>query len=120
MEAELRTVVNPVMRSSPAGRLRSRVPPQPLANCLGPLVTEANIKQHIPSYDVRERRGTAPAPRGRRLENRTGSKNGPQQVALREPPAPRVSPSVCKGTSAQGNSQADLSARVPQQLLSLR
>ena len=47
MEAELRTMVYPVARGSPAGRVESLVP-QPLANRLGPLATEANVVQPIP------------------------------------------------------------------------
>ena len=68
METELRTMVNPVARGSTASRVRSHVP-RPLANRLGPLATEANVVQPTPSSDVRERLGTAPAPRGRSLEN---------------------------------------------------
>ena len=63
MEAEMRTMVNPVARRSPAGRVRSHVP-QPLANRLGPRATEANAVQPSPSSDVKDRLGTAPAPRG--------------------------------------------------------
>ena len=64
METELRTIFNPVARGSPAGRVESHVP-RPLANCLGPLATEANVVQTTPSSDVRERLGTAPASRDR-------------------------------------------------------
>ena len=53
MEAELRTMVNPVARGSPAGRVRSHVP-QPLVNRLGPLATEANVVKPTLSSDVRE------------------------------------------------------------------
>ena len=80
MEAELRTVVNPVTRDSPAGRTRSRVPQQ-LANRLVPLATEANVTQPTTSSDVRERLGTVPTPRGQSLENRLGTRNDPQLVA---------------------------------------
>ena len=73
MEAELRTMVYPVARGSPAGRVESLVP-QPLANRLGPLATEANVVQPIPSSDVRERLGTATALRDRSLENRLGTR----------------------------------------------
>ena len=52
MEAELWKKVNPGARGSPAGR--SHVP-QPLAKCLGPLATEANVVQPTPSSDERER-----------------------------------------------------------------
>ena len=80
MEAELRTMVNPVARGSPAGRVRSHVP-QPLANHLGPLATEKNVMQPTPSSDVRESLGTAPAPRRRSLKNQLGTRSGPPQVA---------------------------------------
>ena len=68
MEAELRTIVKPVARGSPAGMVRSHVP-QPLAKRLEPLNTEANVVQPTPSSDVRER--------GWRL----GTRGGPSQVA---------------------------------------
>ena len=44
MEGELRTMINPVTRDSPAGRVRSRVC-QTLANCLGLLATKAIVTQ---------------------------------------------------------------------------
>ena len=49
MEAELGTMVNPVARGSPAGRVKSHVP-RPLANRLGSLATEANVVPPTPSY----------------------------------------------------------------------
>ena len=54
MEAELRIMVNPVTRGSPACRVRSYVP-QAFVNRLGPLTTEANVVQPSPSSNVRER-----------------------------------------------------------------
>ena len=101
MEAELRTRVKAVKRGSPAGRVRSHVL-QPLANGLGPLATEANMVQPTPSSDVRERSGTAPAPRRRSLENRHETRGSPPQVdpqattsnatqPSRTPPAQRIS-----------------------------
>ena len=54
IEAELRTIVNPVTRGSPTGRVRSHVP-QALVNRLGPLTTEANVVQPSRSSDMRER-----------------------------------------------------------------
>ena len=51
IEAEVRTMVNPVARGSPAGRVRFHVP-HPLANRLGPLTTEVNVVQPTPSSDV--------------------------------------------------------------------
>ena len=90
MEAELRTTVNPVTQGSPAGRVRSHIP-QALVNRLGPLTTEANVVQPSLSSDVRERLVTAPAPRGRFLENCLGTRSGPQQVA----------PQVTANTAAQ-------------------
>ena len=101
METELRTMVNLVARGRPACRVRSYVP-RPLANRLGPLATEANVVQPTPSSDVRERLGTAPAPRGRSLENRLGTRGGPPQneahqattiiaaQSTRTPPARRI------------------------------
>ena len=74
------TMVNPVARGSPAGRVRSHIP-QTLVNLLGLLTTEANLVQSAPSSDVRERLGIAPAPRGRSLDNRLGTRGGPHQVA---------------------------------------
>ena len=71
-------MVNPVARGSPAGKVRSHVP-RPLASRPGPLATEANVVQPTPSSDVRERLGTAPAPRDRSLENRLGTRGGPPQ-----------------------------------------
>ena len=79
-EAEVRTMVNPVTRGSPAGRVRSFVP-QALVNRLGSLTTETNVVQPSPSSDVRERLGTAPAFRSRFLENRFGTRSRAQQVA---------------------------------------
>ena len=73
METELQTMVNPVARGSPAGRVKYHVP-RPLANRLGPLATEANVVQPTNSSEVRERLGTAPAPRSRSLENRHGAR----------------------------------------------
>ena len=101
MEAELRTMLNPVARESPAARVKSHVP-QTLANRLGPLATEANMVQRLPSSDVRERLGTASSSRGRTLENRLGTRGGPPQVGLqattstatqrtRTPPTQRIS-----------------------------
>ena len=101
MEAELRTIVNPVARGSPAGGVRSHVP-QTLANRLGPLATETNVVQPTPSSDVRERLATASAPRGRSFENLLETRDGPSQVApqattstatqpTRTPPAQRIS-----------------------------
>ena len=101
MEAELRTMVNPVARGSPDGRVRSHVP-QPLANRLGPPATEANVVQPTPTSDARERLRTVPGLRGRSLENRLGTRGGPPQVAhqattsiatqpTRTPPAQRIS-----------------------------
>ena len=86
-------------RGSPAGRVRSHVP-QALVNRLGHLTTEANVVQPSPSSDVRERLDTTPAPRGRSLENRFGTRSGPQQVA----------PQVTANTTAQNTSQADPAA----------
>ena len=61
MEAELRTMVNPVARSSPSGRVRYHVP-QPLVNRLGPLTTDANVVQPTPNSDVIERLGPLQLP----------------------------------------------------------
>ena len=109
MEAELGTMVNPVTRGSPAGRVRSHVP-EALVNRLGPLTTQANVVQPSPSFDVRERLGTAPAPRGRSLENRRGTRSGPQQVA------PQVTANTTahhsRASTAQGTSRADLGALI--------
>ena len=76
METELRTMVNPVARGSSAGRVISHVP-RPLANRLGTLATEANLVQTTTSFDVRERLGTAPAPRDQSLESRFGTERRP-------------------------------------------
>ena len=50
MQAEVRTIVNPVVRGSPAGRVRSHVT-QPLADRLGPLTTDPNAVQPTPSSE---------------------------------------------------------------------
>ena len=85
MQIEVRMMVNPVARGSSASRVRSQVP-QPLADRLGPLTTEANVVQPSPSSNLREMLGTAPAPRGWSLENRIGTIGGPPQ-RLRAPQA---------------------------------
>ena len=107
MEAELRTIINPVTRGSPAGRVRSHVP-QALVNGLGPLTTEANVVQPSHSSDGRERLGTSPAPRGQFLENGLGTRGGPQQVA------PQVTANTLsqhsRASPARGTSLADLAA----------
>ena len=54
MQAEVRTMVNPQARGSPAGRVRSHVP-QPLADRLA---AEAIVVEPIPSSDDRGRLGT--------------------------------------------------------------
>ena len=85
MQIEVRMMVNPVARGSSASRVRSHVP-QPLADRMGPLTTEANVVQLTPSSNLREMLGTATAPRGWSLENRIGTIGGPPQ-RLRAPQA---------------------------------
>ena len=115
MQAEVRMMVNPVVRCSPAVRVESHVP-QPLAIRLEPLTTEANVVQPTPSSDVRERLGTAPTPRGRSLENRHGTRGGPPQVAPQATTSTASQPT--RAPSAQRNSQADPAAIIDRSKIS--
>ena len=92
--------VQPVARGSPAARLRSLV--------ARPLAIEANMVQPTPSFDVRERLGTAPAPRGRSSESRLGTRSGPPQVAHQATTSIATQPT--RTPLAQRISQADPAA----------
>ena len=107
MQAEARTMVDPVARGSTAGRVRSHVP-QPLADRLGPLTVRANVVQPTPSSDVRERLGTAPTLRGRSSENRLGTRGDPPQVAHQATTSTASQPT--RAPSTQRSSQADPAA----------
>ena len=73
-------------RTSSTGisRVRSNVP-EPLANRLGPLASEAsNVTPAAPSSDVRERFGTAPLLKGRHW------RAGLEYLTTRTQRAPRI------------------------------
>ena len=60
---------------------------EPLANCLGPLASEASgAAPAAPSSDVRERLGTAPPPRRQSMESRLGRPNDQNQTRAFRPP----------------------------------
>ena len=104
IEEEFRTVVNPVIRGCPAGRIRTRVPQQ-IANYLGPLATGVNPTQPTFSSDVRERE----------REREIGDRPRSQRPILGEPRWDKNWSTIYRSqatTSAatQGNPQADLAA----------
>ena len=99
MQTDLQTIVNPVARGSPAGRVRSHVP-RPLANRLGPLAKEANVVQPNSNSDMRERLGNE--------ENRHGTGGGPPlndahqattSIAAQPTRTPQVDPAAVINTS---------------------
>ena len=83
------------------GRVRSNVP-EPLANSLGPLKSEAGIATpSAPSSDVRERLGTVSPPRRQSLESRLGRPNETSsQASMNANNLPTITPAPAGHSSA--------------------
>ena len=101
-EEELRTT-DALARTSLTGRgrVRSNVP-EPLANRLGPLTSEAGVPAPAaPSSDVRERLGTVSPPRRQSLESRLGRPNETSsQASTSTSNSPATTPAPAGSSSA--------------------
>ena len=106
MEQESRATSSLARTSSTTGgsRIRASVP-ESLVNRLGPLAMETAVAAPTaPSSNVRERLGTAPAPRTQPLESRLGrsvvqNRNNSQTVSRRNDPPATANPAPAAGPS---------------------
>ena len=101
-EGEIRTIDAPAPTSlTGRGRVRSKKP-EPLANHLGPLTSEAGVAApSVPSSDVREWLRTVSPPRRQSLESRLGRPNETSsQASMNASNLPTITPASAGNLSA--------------------